>query len=401
MEFKYKSFGYYEYIFAIYIGAGPIYWLPWIPLKFVEGAKLALYVFVVTWPLLHISRATRFYFPGGSKVFLWMIAFFAFSIPSMLLSEMQPALYKLQNTVQILLLLFACGFLEKRGTIEAVARLSVEVFALFCLFSVVLIFIIPNYTSPLNGDLVLAQTGFGGSRTGWSPAIALYLPWVYTGIFVSGLIVWLGCLVMLANQVLVAGRTGMISALVAFIIYGVTRKNIKGLMLTFGILSAVYFFAINNMELLRLNSGGVDSRAALDELSTGRIEVYITSFKIISEYFIAGIGIGDIIYAGEKWSIHNVILKSAAESGVLHAVTIVGIFFVALQRGLRGVFQKNLLIIPAFLTVLSGIVSSFFEPVGMFGTFYSAGFWWVCFSICVSYRRTYAVNFTKERRRLK
>lgn len=396
MNVKNKNFRYYEYIFAIYIGMGPVYWLPWIPLRFVDAIKVSLYAIVVFWPIFQKKTDFRLYFPGGSKVFLLMIAFLATSIPSMLLSDLLPALYKLQNMVQILLLVFSCGYLEKRGALEAVAQLSVKIFATSCLLSVILMFVIPDYTNPLNNELALVQTGFGGSRTGWSPAVALYLPWIYSGIFVSGIFVWIGGFAMIANQVLVAGRTGIISALVAFLIYGIVRKNVKQLLLTCGVLSIVYLFAINNLELLRLNSGSFSSLDGLDELSTGRIKVYSTSLKIISEYFVTGIGLGEFKYAGENWAIHNILLKSAAESGVLHAITIIGIFFLALQRGWRGVVQKNGLIISAFLTVSSGIVTSFFEPVGMFGTFYSAGFWWVCFSLCVSYKRPRALASSNE-----
>ena len=380
-----KSLNLYGSIFAVYIGAGPIYWIPWIEIRFVEAIKLSLYLLVVIWPLLYKVKLSRFYFPGGRGVFWLMLAYLALSIPGMLQGEIADSLYRLQNTIQIITLVFVCGFLIKNGMIESVTHRAVKIFAFFSILSLGLMLLIPDYISPLNDELTLIQTGLGGSRTGWSPAIALYLPWLYSGLVFSGFWVWLCSLSMIANQVLVAGRTGMIAALIPYMIFGFTRKSYKMTFAAVGILTIIFLFVINNLQLLRLDEGGFGSRQALSVLSTGRTDQHLFAFESIIKSPITGSGFGQVKFGEDL--IHNVILRFAAEGGVPYALSIICLFSIALDRGWRGVLAKDKFVTSAFLTVLSGVVASLFEPVEMFGSFYSAGIWWLCFAICVGYKR--------------
>jgi O-antigen ligase len=378
----------YGVIFAAYVGMGPIYWIPWVNIKVIELIKTALFFAIIFWPILQGTLVSRFNFPGGKKVFLLFFTFFLISIPSMLQGEQTASFYRLQNTVQIFTFLFACGFLTRKKMAEYVVSLAVRIFVFFGILSLVLMLVVPDYVSPLNDGLNLSQTGLGGSRTGWSPSIALYIPWLYSGFLISsGYWLWIGGLSMIANQVLVAGRTGMVAALIPFLFYGLLRKNVKVFILVAVGIATISFLAIDNLELLRLGVGGLNGRAGLDELSTGRTEQYLVALNAISERPIMGYGTGELQFKGSSWLIHNIPLKFATEGGIPYALSVVGLFVIALYRGWKGFGKRDWFVVSAFLTVLSGVITSLFEPGAMYGSFNSAGFWWLCFAICVNTRQ--------------
>lgn len=378
---KIKDSKLYGIVFSIYVGSGPIYWIPGIAIAVTDAVKITLFSVIVLWPMLRVGSLNRFQFPGGKVVFSLFATFFLLSIPSMLYGDLAASIYKLQNTFQIFLFLCSCEFLIRKRMINFVTYLSVRIFIFFSIFSLFLMLIIPGYINPLNEGLYLTQTGLGGSRTGWSPSIALFLPWLYAGFIVlSGYWVWVAAFGMIANQVLVAGRTGMTAALVSFLLYGLFRKSIKIFLLVVIAIAFIGFLAINNLELLRLDIGSFSSRANLDELSTGRIETYLGALSEIADSPFIGVGPG----IGEFSGTHNVVLRAAVEGGIPYALSIVGLLAVALHRGWRGLAKKNWFVVSAFMTVLSGIINSLFEPVAMLGSFNNASFWWLCFAICVS-----------------
>lgn len=381
MKAKNYSIKPFELMFSIYVGMGPIYWIPWVNLNMLNVFKFTLFVFIIIFPLFQKITFRSFQFPGGKNIFLLFAIFFFLSLPGLVVGDLNFSIYKLQNEVQILFFIYACGFLIKREKIKYVAYLSVRIFICLGIISLLLMLIVPGYVSPLNSELTLSQTGLGGSRTGWSPSIALFIPWLYAGSGVlSGYMIWVAVIAMLGNQVLVAGRTGMIAAILPLLFYGLFRKNIKIFLMVLVFLLIILLFAFNNLELLRLGVGGFSSRSDLDDLSTGRIEVYIDALKIIYENPFVGIGPG----FAEFGAVHNVILRAAVEGGIPYALSLVALISVALYRGWKGMGNKNWFVVSAFLTVLSGVVSSMFEPVGMLGSFNNSSFWWFCFAICVS-----------------
>ena len=372
----------YGVIFSAYVGSGPIYWIPWVNIKVIDVLKYTLFFVIVLWPIIVGSSFSKFQFPGGKKALLLFVGYFLLSIPSLLQGEQVDSTYRLLNTIQIFLFLFGCGFLIHKKIIKSVVHLSVRIFIFFCILSLFLMQVIPDYVSPLNDGLYLSQTGLGGSRTGWSPSIALFLPWLYSGFVISsGFWLWVAAFSMVANQILVAGRTGMVAALIPFLFYGVFRKSIKVLVLVVIVVGVFGLFAINNLELLRLDVGGFGNRADLDELSTGRTGNYARSIDEIASNPVAGYGTG----SNGSLGVHNIILRSAMEGGVFYSFIIIVLLFFGLYRGWIGMAKRDWFVASAFMTVLSGVVTSFFEPLAMFGSFNSAGFWWLCFAVCVSF----------------
>lgn len=392
----------YGIIFAAYVGSGPIYWIPGVSVEAINIVKYALFSMIILWPVFRGGGSYFFGFPGGKAVLSLFAVFFFLSIFGMLNGELGASIYKLQNTIQIFLFLMSCGFLIKSEMIHFVALNSVRIFIFFSILSLALMLIMPEYTNPLTDEFhgyQLTDTGLGGSRTGWSPAVALYLPWVYAGFMaLPGYWVLVAALSMVANQVLVGGRTGMASALVAFVFYGVFRKNIKVFLLVAIATVIVGVLAMSNREALRIESDGMSNGIDWNELSSNRTDDYIGALNEIANNPFVGVGVGEGIFQ----EVHNVLLKCALEGGIPYALSLVGLFVVALLRGWRGLDSKDWFVVSALLTVLSGIINSFFEPVAMLGSFNNAPFWWLCFAICVNagrskkYRKFVAVQAEKH-----
>lgn len=380
--------GVYGFIFAFYVGMGPIYWFPTVPEYFISFIKSCAYLFIVIYPILRMVHSSKFYFPGGETVFILMLAFFVFSIPGMIIGNSNDSLYRLQNTLQIIFFVQACGYLINQKLIVHVVKLAIYLFCLFCTFSLLFMIFNPKYISPLNSGLSIFETGFGGSRTSWSPAISLYIPWLYSSNMFILFFSVVFSLIMTTNQVFVAGRTGIIATLIPFFSWGIISKKGKIFLFTTFILSIYIFYALNNREKFRIIKGGFMSRADLDDFSTGRWEQYVAAIGAIGESPFLGQGFGEILYEGKRWLIHNAILKAAAESGIFYATAILCIFLIAMHRGLKCIGINNKIYFSAFLTICAGVISSMFEPGFMFGSFNNSCFWWVCFSICVSRNST-------------
>lgn len=374
----------YLFFFYLYVGTGPVYWLPWIPQPYVELFKTTLFFIVVIVPLFSLKRYRNFSFPGGTRVLILFLAFFFLSIPSILQGEPLDGLRRLQNTAQILLFLNACEFLISNNLITLGARRATIVAFLFCLISLIFIIIIPDHPNPLNEQLSILHTGLGGSRTGWSPSIALYLPWLYSILGGSLFFSILAGFTVLGNQALVAGRTGMVAAAIPFVIWGFIARRTKIFIFVLAASSLAALYISLNLEELRFNQGDFKSIDALNELSTGRIEQYIVAIMAIIENPFVGYGAGDLFYEESHWYIHNVFLKLATEGGVAYGLVSYFIIAIALFRGWRGLRRGSSVHMAAFLTVLTGAITAQFEPGAMFGAFNQIVFWWACFAICVS-----------------
>lgn len=374
----------YGWIFAFYVGTGPIYWFPGVNHEHIYAIKTIAFFIIIGFPLLLNLNESLSSFPGGRSVFILIVCFVFFSIPGIWLGNSEVSTYQIKNILQILLFLYAVGYLLNRGVAGSIIRKVVIVFSVASLLSLCFMVFSPNWISPLNEGLRIVNTGFGGSRTGWSPAVALYLPWLYsTGMF-SYFLSILTVLCMLSNQFMTTGRTGMIASFIPFLLWGVIRKSFKVFMLMSLGAGLIIYYVAGNLDRFRLAQGGVATLQGLDDLSTGRIEQYLVALKIIYENPLFGSGFGNAVYYGRSWYIHNTVLRFAAEGGLPLAIIIISLFSLAIFRGYKKTSRGSNASLGALLTVTAGIVASMFEPGFMFGGFNNSVFWWFCFALCVS-----------------
>lgn len=377
---------YYKYIFSLYLALGPVYWMPWVGNRPFEAIKTAAYLTIVSVPVAVVLRSRRLSFPGGGLALFAVGGYLLSAFPGMLLGDPEESAYKLQNTLQIILFVHACGYVIGQPGVGRVVSRAVQLFVLFCGASLLFIAVVPNYTNPFNEALIVASTGLGGARTGWSPAVALYLPWIYTFSMNSAIGVGAAGLILLGNQLAVGSRTGLLSTAVPFIAYALRQKSAKSYLFLFICIALAVTLALNFSEELRLSQGGVGSFEDLNELSTGRVEQYVASIRYILDEPLFGRGFGEVVHEGRRLRTHNAVLMAATEGGLVHAAFVASILILPIIRGYRKLRMGSPGAMAAWLTVLSGVVASMFEPGFMFGSFNKACFWWLCFSLAVSTR---------------
>lgn len=383
----------YAASFSLYVGTGPVYWMPWADPRIIYGIKIFLFAIVAGYPMIadFASRRDRgVNFPGGNVSVLIFFLFLIFSIPAGVLGigngNLEEVVRRTFNTFQVMVFLYSCGYAIKKQFIQEIVRKAVIVISLVCVISIVGIVLMPNYPSPLNDDLSLFQTGFGGSRTGWAPSIALYLPWLYSLKLLPATITLLVLVAMVGNQISVAGRAGLLASFIPFGLWGWLSRRWKIFFISLIGLSIGIIYAIINAEALRLSSGRMSGADGLDELSSGRWEQYEVAIRAIMESPLTGYGIGPLYYDGTYWTVHNIILRFAIEGGVIYAMLVIAILLLPIIKISQRIGGRNISgsILAAGLTIISGLINSMFEPEGMFGTFNQVCFWWVCYAICVS-----------------
>lgn len=392
LKYNVKSRGdqIFALIFSLYVGTGPVYWVPGMSADTFYLAKTILFIYISAYPLvIHLLKRDKgkIFFPGGPLSFALLLSFSALTAISMITAVANEkgdvSGSSLFNSIQIMIFLYSCGYAIANGLMLRVVTFSVVILSLFCMLSLLLITTNPGLVSPFNDLLTVKDTGLGGSRTGWSPSVALYLPWLYAYGTLPAVVSTAFFLAIISNQVYVASRTGLAASFVPFVVWGVMARKFRILLLSvfFGTVSVL--LAINNKEALRLSKGGISDSSSLNELSTGRWEQYVVALKAIIDRPILGHGAGDLFFEGGYWYIHNVILKLAVEGGLLLAA--IGAVIIALPviKSLRSA-AGNAVVLAALLTVVAGATTSLFEPGVMFGAFNQISFWWVCFAICVA-----------------
>jgi len=211
------------------------------------------------------------------------------------------------------------------------------------------------------------------------------MPWAYSVGSSSYILTAFKIFVLGSNQVLTAGRTGMLASMAPVFILGVLSKRVKVLIFVFFAVFVVSIYAIKNLEGLRLDKGGIDSIESLDELSTGRVGDYIIAGKIILESPFTGQGFNDLAHGGEYASPHNVFIRLTAIGGVFLGGSALGLVFLGLFSGYNK-FRSSPVRQAAFLTLVSGFFVAMLEPQFIFGNFNNSIFWWFCFCLCVSKR---------------
>lgn len=380
----------YTTIFALYVGTGPVYWMPGINPENFYLLKSALFFLTVCYPLLftlRLKEKSKLFMPGGSATTLLMSSFLilttANSLNGIENGNIDAATSDVARALQIPIFIYACGFAIRRGIAKEVATKSVIIITLLCTISYGYMVFYPSYTNPLNDLLTIENTGLGGSRTGWSPSIALYLPWAYSsGLFSIASSLAIAAAIAL-NQISVAGRTGLTSSLIPLLTWAIISKKAKITFFSILSVAAASYYILNNKENLRLSHGGVSDLSSLNELSTGRLEQYEVALLAIAEKPLQGHGSGALFYNGTDWLVHNTLLKLTVEGGVFYGLTASAIILLPLIRSINRA-RNDRFILAALLTVIAGIATSLFEPGVMFGAFNQISFWWLCFSICVT-----------------
>jgi len=330
--------------------------------------------------MIILKSAKSLSLPGGNYTFFSLLLLLFTIFPFLFFSYNDDVLYDVVNILQIFFFLLSVEVAIKKNIIITVLRNGVVIFTLFVIASIVLMIYIPSYQSPLNPGLVLIQTGFGGSRTGWSPTISLFLPLILYGIIKNRLISLLIILSYIFSQFIVGGRAGLFTSFIIIFLFILYNKNIRATIYKLMIVFITFFVTISlfwsNIESSRIYLT-LFSDGSVDDISTGRVSVFYDAITSIISSPLIGYG-KDIMISGHN--VHNIFLKGWLEYGFLHFIIM--IFIVAYPLV---VIKKNISYSTGILfSLISGIIIGLIEPAIIFGNFSTYSFWWLCYGLAVS-----------------
>lgn len=380
---------------SVFVSIGPIYWAPFLPLPILNAVKIALFALIILIAILRTRSITAFYFPGGKTVFFILAGILLLSLPGYFLSDFTSWIYRIQSILQVILFMYCCGVLAKDNELEITALYAARIFFVFSFASLVAMLTVPNFVSPLNEGLTLENTGFGGSRTGWSPTIAVFLPWAYATQLTTSVISLLIVAAMISNQFIVQGRTGIVAVILTFLCWGIFTRRMKIIFAGGSIIAGIAIFSILNQDQIRIDTQDLSSWEGIDVLSTGRLQQYIYAMDLLIQHPLTGIGVDKFMYGDAAWNLHNEPLKLAIESGVSVLILMLLLMLFAIRRGVRAFRSNNGMKAAAVLTIISANVITLFEPEVFFGSFNKGAFIWLCFAICVTTNRGHRLNATK------
>lgn len=368
-------------LWLIYLCIAPVYWLPYLPVESFLFAKTALISTAAVSTLLYAftQRSIRLSFKicGLSGLILLLLSF----LPGLILGDYDFSIKLARN-----LGFAACTFLCFHVLIQTnTNNLRLFSYSSLCIGSLGLytalakVGVTPDFTSPKIFKTLASTSGFTGLRTGWSNGISFYVPLAaYLLITHKNKIVkalsFAAILGIFLSQVTVAGRAGILSSILAclFLIYFYANKTQKVIFLSIMITAFVAYLP-SLFEHLRLDriAGGANQKS-LDHFSAGRIEWYIYAFEHIAKNPLTGLGFGNTDVRGH--SIHNMLLRLTAETGLMFLFVFLAIVAGALRQFKRMKQLRGTLVLLAI--VLQGFLIAQFEPSMILPAFQNSTIWW-------------------------
>lgn len=236
------------------------------------------------------------------------------------------------------------------------------------------------------GAMTSTSGGFGSNQVSTAFGLALFLVFLlwYSGYRFSGLpkIVDLGVALMFLFQgLLTFSRGGLIGGVIAIVILfigslvSVTRKSkIKPIYFVIAVPVAILIISVaNNLSggnlFLRYQGetngtlrGGKEKD--LNQLTTGRAEIFIEDLKIFQKYPIFGVGVGQSKYfrngsqgGAEGASAHIEMTRLLAEHGIFGLIIVTVLFFDLIKKLL--LFKGNQEKLVLFLFYMIGFYTTF------------------------------------------
>lgn len=381
-------------LLGIYLGLAPVYWMPGVPtpgLRLLKGAVLAACL-LYYWSLSATKK--QVVFPRLLAGWFGFIALFASAAPGLFQSQPTELIARASDVVLVFAMLWTSyGILRNKAA--SVMTLSIATIVIGMFAAAVITFFVLGVdvrSPPQFGSRPATHSGFGGGRTGWSNALALYYPLaiglVGLKIHEKGKRVLAGTLtsiVFIGSQVIVGGRAGLIGSLLALLLVGVMvfGRKLTAVFVVFIVMLGIYFqeFLLEHLRVRRLTSAGFDY-GAVDHFSAGRLDSYVHALKLVRERPLLGHGFGEYEIPGFSGEIHNLWLRMAVESGITMPLILAAITAYVIRAIVK--YHKSSRTKPDAIwsrallaSMLSGVVISMLEPNVILGTFQNTAIWWV------------------------
>lgn len=373
--------------FSLYLGLSPIYWFPYVPPITFGLIKYLLFGFICTYALIfnfQVGSKSKFNVPGGNIFLFLTLGMLAIVFLTFVLGDNQSNLNMVINFFQILLFVIATGALISMNQVLNVIRLSLNILSCFVVLSVIFMFVIPFTLNPFNSELFLIDTGFGGLRTGWSPAIGLFVPFIF---YIYGSIILLS--IYLLSQVLTGGRAGFYVSVISLLPLFYTQRGwqFKTRFLTILFFSILTLLVYNPSFLSGLRVFDTLSESKdLDTLSTGRVSLFMDAWQSILNNPILGNAVNST-FLGEE--VHNVFIKGWVYYGIFYFIfSILLVIYILILCFYKIKYSKGKVnrqfFIAATLVIFYGILIGMVEPQIIYGNFTNFSIWWFVFALIAS-----------------
>ena len=371
----------------LYIAVSPVYWVPLIGVATFSFFKIFLIAVAAITASLTLITEKRITLPFG---YLGMFGFFilCFSFLPGVIGGTPGAGYKMLLNVFYSFTTFIAIALLYQKNQRLVEHLSYTGFIIGALcFYVVLAGqgVVENYRPPINlGGFPVSFSGFTGLRTGWSNGTAFFIPFlIYLAFHKKSYMIKALCIACICSiflsQVTVAGRNGMLaSVLGAFLMLYFMKKRL--LLMLFGFVILVLALVYLPLLLEHLRFDRIESSASVDDFnkfSAGRLESYYYALSIILKNPVFGVGFGNTDIAGH--SIHNMVLRYTAETGIIFLFVFLGLVAAGLYKLYP--FRNNPAACVPMVVIIQGVLESQFEPGVLLGSFQNSALWWACVGI--------------------
>ncbi len=392
-------------LFTLYLGLSPVTWWPGVSPGVMNGFKFSLIslAVILAWASAGMSGGVKvprgWLGPGGLLLVL---------ITASAAIAQAPVLVSIQRIKAFLLsfVMLWTFFMYRRLGRDAERIFfgaSLIVAAHCALVAASGVFGFPDWPGPAEylSAPHLWISGFAGLRTGWSNGVALFTPVLAARVLAvehNSRVRFLSALALaaiVASQVVVAGRAGLLASLVGVGIVASQRRHRKWLLLYLGTLALVatlmtgYLYSHMRLEYLS-HGGGLIAR--LNKASSGRLDVDLRALQLAAKRPFTGYGFGTINFSGHQ--IHNLWLRLLVDGGValplgftLIVLTIFrrmaavrGAYRRALRRagnGGRRLLQQTEDRYFLYRAVLfAGLLIALFEPEYLLGAFQNSALWW-------------------------
>jgi hypothetical protein len=415
-------------LLATYLAISPVYWLPGLPPATLRSVKFGIIIAAVTmiW-FRRLLPSLQLSFPAGLLGPAGFLAIVLLSIPGIYQAEAAESARTLLDFTMCFAMLWTVYFGAGSGwSMPRALFWSALMLAGICSLVVSNALIgWPDWRPPAEFDTHLLSTaGFGARRTGWSNGISLFLPLLFiplvdpafrpTRRVLVGAIALLGVCAIVGAQMVVAGRAGLLSSIIALTLLTWNLlprfRSLASAALVLSVLyllvSAVSHTGGTDIAMPRKTNDAKESAAAhlrldriedshdftsVDRFSAGRLGAMQYAITVGSKRPLLGYGFGHAVYGGSD--IHNLWLKLWLEAGLLLPMLLAVVIFRLLRstridgRAPRAPSSPSVVTL-AKIVLLQGVVISMFEPNALIGSFQATAVWWACAGLVARCRAT-------------
>lgn len=380
---------FFEVLLFLYLAVGPVAWFATSTIGVYKRILLVL-IIVFSIPRIKICFNKDFR--------LVLIAYICLFI-SVWINGLEGDIFNFSSGYieNIFFFIIGSSIASSNSVMNKITPWTYYILAFFCLLTISNFAIgIPSWTSPSmqmieeEKNIVLLeydklyQTGFSWSRSGWGMSTSLYLPLLFLNKITDQRFykyILFAFLIIFASLVLSANRSGLLGFLVvAYLLYKnydihneyrMIRKVIS-----FSIIVLIILFSSFFIELFRLNS---------DNISANRLEMYSYLPTMLTSIGFWGFGDGSSFIllsnlAGLNFQMHNTIFRGIIEYGWLYGFFIVLIMYSIVKRFFKCYRNDRRLAVFGAILV-SGVITSMFEPGSIFGFLGGYSLWWLAYGI--------------------